>query len=123
MIITNINFLYTFRLKIQKMFREAENSSDDEIEVLEEVEAEVMVVEVVKKASGWHWNSLTCSKCSGRCDELAFQGISLHISSCGHFYCEACSSAVKQPHNHGYQTCVDTACHSIILSLTKINFS
>ena len=96
-----INVPYKSRLNIEKMFKEAEDPSDDEIEVLEEVEAEVKVVEVVKKASAWHWNKLSCSKCSGRCDELAFQGTSLHISSCGHFYCEACSSAVE-PHNHGY---------------------
>ena len=97
------------------MLREAnaENASDEEIEVVGVVMA-VEVVEEGKKAMPWSWNALTCSNCSRRCDDVAFEGINLYLSSCGNFYCENCHTSFH------YETCKE--CQSLIHNFTKINF-
>ena len=106
------------------MFREAnaENSSEEpgreteEIEVVE-VEGEVEEVEVLGKVDGatpWLWNSLICSSCSKRCDDLAFHGIPLYVASCGHFYCHNCCNCLYKP-------CLD--CKSLITYLDKVALS
>ena len=109
------------------MFREAnaENSSEEpgreteEIQVVE-VEGEVEEVEVLGKVDGatpWLWNSLICSSCSKRCDDLALQGINISLSSCGHFYCNNCS-LFYSPNNDNYRPCPD--CKSLIGYLDKV---
>ena len=109
-----------FRQNVAKMFEEAEAiiPYEGEVEVVGVVMA-VEVVQEVKKVSPWHWNSLTCSSCSRRCDDVAFQGIALHLSSCGHFYCQHCSGAF-QPNNENYKSCVQ--CNRLIYRLTRMNF-
>ena len=100
------------------MLREAENPSDDEIEVVGEV-MKVEVLAEVKKASPWYWNSLACSNCSRRCDDIAFQGINLYLASCGHFYCENCHTSFQHK-NENYKPCKE--CKATIRKLTEINF-
>ena len=66
-----------------------------------------------------HWNSLTCSNphCSKRCDDIAFQGINISLSSCGHFYCNNCSFFFT-PNNGNFKNC--GKCKSRINYFTKL---